>query len=75
MIKVFVRKTASVLNLLFAALEDHVLWVQSATKDLSWSTIRAITILNASPLAVSPVPKSALSSLNALNLALKTHIV
>ena len=73
MIKVFVRKTASVLNQLFAALMGHVSWEQCATKALSWSMIHVTIISSANLRAVSQVPWYAHSSLSALNHARKTQ--
>ena len=75
MIKVFVRKTASVLNQLFAAPMGHVLWEQYATKALSWSMIHVTIISSANLRAVSQAPWFAHSSSSALNHAPKIQSV
>ena len=74
MIKVFVRKTASVSNQLFAALMGHVSWERSATKALSWSTIHVTIILSANLLAASQAPWYAHSLWSVLNIAHKIQI-
>ena len=73
MIKVFVRKTASVLNQLFAALMGHVSWERCATKALSWFMIPVTIISSANLLAASQVPWFAHSSLSVLKHARKTQ--